>query len=58
MAELQSAAGTQLDPEIAETLLRIVMRPEAEHAGRAEVHAPAPAEPQPDPTSADRVADR
>ncbi len=58
IAEMQSVSGTQLDPEIAETLLRIVMRPEAGMPVEPKFTAPAPAEPQPDPTIADRVADR
>ena len=51
IAELQAVSGNQLDPEIAETLLRIVMRPDATGPIEPKFTAPAPIEPPPEPTS-------
>jgi len=51
IAELQAVSGTQLDPEIAETLLRIVMRRDGAEPVEPKFTAPAPIEPLPEPTS-------
>ena len=50
IAEMQAVSGTQLDPEIADTLLHIVMRPDGTEPVEPTLTAPPGVELHPDPT--------